>query len=134
MSLSHHCRDFWGREHRPLEQSSPNLALQLPTGPALLGRHSQIEFALLESLGLAQDDDVMRPRQLSQQCRDNFVFLIGLIEKLHAKEVRAREAANTRLLQGDVAGQAVYCAFTPFGRGYPSADHLPDLPVEIDKG
>ena len=49
-------------------QLALELPLELPAGPLLARDEPQVELALLEPLALAQDDEVVRPWDLSQQC------------------------------------------------------------------
>jgi hypothetical protein len=51
-------------EHRAGKQPRCKLPLELTFGPPLGDRHADVELALFGSLGLGQDDEVMRPRQL----------------------------------------------------------------------
>jgi hypothetical protein len=55
---------------RALEQRKLELPLELPAGPLLLSNELQVELPLLGPLALAEDDEMVRPGDLSQQCRD----------------------------------------------------------------
>ena len=86
--LSQRCRDFWGLRHCALEQGQLELALELPTGPLFTGHRLQVELALFRPLGLANNHEVVRPGNLSQQCRDFYAGAgNGLVELAHAKKV-----------------------------------------------
>jgi len=86
--LSQRCRDFWWLRHCALEQGQLELALELPTGPLFTGHKLQVELALFRPLGLANNHEVVRPGNLSQQCRDFYAGAgNGLVELAHAKKV-----------------------------------------------
>ena len=133
-SSSQRCRDFRRRRHCPLEQRELELPLELPAGPLLLSDDLQIELALLGPLALAKDDEMVRPGDLSQQCRDFLVRPdIGLVELPHAKQVRPRKAPASGMNASDVRGQPLDHATAPLGRRDLAADLLADLPVQLDQ-
>lgn len=59
----------------------------------------------------------MRPGQLSQQCRDNFVALVSLEELPHTEQFGAREPAQSRLRSCQMLGQFSHYTITPFCHG-----------------
>src|SRR6516165_12265552 len=108
MTLSRRWRDFWRAEHSTLEKCRIELTLKLAFAPPFLNRETQIELALFPTLTLSQDDEVMRPRQLSHQRRDNCVILIGLVELPHSEQVRPTETTDTRLGPGDILRESIH--------------------------
>jgi hypothetical protein len=60
-------RDLLLRVRRAQNCSRLDLALKLARRPALLDRGEDVELARFLRLGLSEDDEVMDPRQLSQQ-------------------------------------------------------------------
>jgi hypothetical protein len=71
MGLPYHLGSLGRVKHRAFEQRALELAFQLAAAPALANREPEVEFPLFGALALAEDDEVVRPGQLSQQCRDN---------------------------------------------------------------
>ncbi len=65
--LSHRWRDFWRIEHNTLEQSGIELALQFALAIALPDSKPQVELAFFRAFTLPENDEMMRPRQLSHQ-------------------------------------------------------------------
>ena len=65
--LSHRWRDFWRIEHSTLEQSGIELALQFALAIPLPDSKPQVELAFFRAFTLPENDEVMRPRQLSHQ-------------------------------------------------------------------
>jgi hypothetical protein len=65
--LSHRWRDFWRMEHNTLEQSGVELALQFSLALPLPDGKLQTELAFFRAFALPENDEVMRPRQLSHQ-------------------------------------------------------------------
>ena len=113
MCLGEHCGRFGWREDGSFEQGSPELTFQFAAGPLLANRHAQVELALFGTLALTENDEMVRPWQLSQQCRDFFIVAVSFVKLPHPKEVRARETAQSRLTPGDVGGQLRYHTVTP---------------------
>jgi hypothetical protein len=69
--LSHRWRDFRRVEHGALEERGIELTLKLAFAPSLLNRKPHVKLALFPALALPKNDEMMRPRYLSHQWRDN---------------------------------------------------------------
>src|SRR4051812_17108255 len=101
-------------QYGAFEQSNFDLTLKLSARPPLRNCPQCIELALFGTFALTQDDQVVCPRQLSQQCRDFWCIPIGLIELPHSKQVRASKPAKSWLRPGKMLGQLVDHPFPPF--------------------
>lgn len=87
MGLCHHWRDICRLQYGALEQCRLELALELALAPFFLGSQAQIELAFLRQFALAEDDEVMRPGQLSRHWQDDCVTLLGLEELAHTVQI-----------------------------------------------
>jgi hypothetical protein len=74
-----------------LEGGQPELPFQLTSAPTFLHGQTQIELALVWTLGLGQDDQVVRPGQL---CHQRCHFLVAGIRSIGFSAASA--ASNTR--------------------------------------
>src|SRR5579875_1570829 len=74
-------------KHGSLKERHVELPLQLAARPPFLYCNPKVKFAFLGSLASRQDDEMVGPRQLSQQCRDNCFLPVRLIELLHSEQV-----------------------------------------------
>src|SRR6266568_4771132 len=64
MSLCHRWRHFWRTEDGSFKQGRFQLPFKFALAPPFLCGEANIEFSLILLFGLAQNDQVMRPRQL----------------------------------------------------------------------
>lgn len=80
---------------------------------------------------MPEDDHVVSPRQLSQQCRDFLVASVCLVELAHPKEVRPRVAAHSRVAAGNRGREFVHDAGAPLGALYLPAEVGAELPVQV---
>jgi hypothetical protein len=64
---SHRRRDLLRARIAAKRGASADLSLELALGPATLDGREHVELALLRVLRLAEEDQVMRPRQLCHQ-------------------------------------------------------------------
>src|SRR5690606_26875632 len=62
----------------------------------------RVQLTCLNRLRLAQDDEVVRPWQLSHQRRDFSVRAVRLVELPHPKEIRARVAAEPGVARREI--------------------------------
>jgi hypothetical protein len=94
---------------------------------------ADVELAFLDRLAPFQDEEVERPRQKSQQCRDFCVIGVRVTEALHPEQVRAGEAALAGKCALDGLGHADDHAVTVCANGNAPRDASAEFPVELDE-
>ncbi len=85
-----------------------------------------VEFALLLPSTLPENDEVMRPGQLSHQWRDNWVFSVELS---HSEQVSATKPTQAGLSCGNKACESVHGTVAPLGCLDLAADGRSDFPI-----
>jgi len=133
VQLPHQWCDFYGMKNRALKSARAELALQLAAGPFFMDGEADIKLPLHLHFALTQNDQVVRPRQLSQQCRDNFIFPVSLVKLLHPEKIGACESSQPRLGAGEEMGQFIHDSIAPLSGGEFAADVFPNLPVKRDE-
>jgi hypothetical protein len=75
--------------------------------PAMLTATADVKLALLLSLALFQDGDVVGPANFSHKLCEFFIAAVGFIEVLHAPETCRRKTVGSRKLFAEIVGQVV---------------------------
>ena len=99
----------------------------------MLRRHLEIELAFFRALAAAEDDEVVRPRQLCQQCRHYLRVGVSLVKLPHAEQVAAGKAFQPRLGAGQVLGQLFDDTLAPFSGFDLGTEMGAHLPVQLDQ-
>ncbi len=67
VQLCHQWRHFWGCQEGAFEEGGSELTLQFAFPPAFAQAGAEIKLALFGAFAAAQDEEVVRPGQLSRQ-------------------------------------------------------------------
>src|ERR1022692_1057837 len=100
--------------------------------PAMLTATADVKLALLLTLALFQDGDVVRPANFSHKLCEFFISAIGFVEVLHAPEIYSGKTIGPRKLFAEIAGQVVDDTLAPNIPLLPLDDHPSDICVQRD--
>ena len=68
VKFSHQRCEFWRRENGAFEERSIELAFELAARPFFPDREPEVKFPFLGTFATGEDQEILGPRQLCQQC------------------------------------------------------------------